>query len=216
MSGELCGFFTSDYHLVQTEKDKVVYDLPILIGFFVYNYTKLSLLKFYYSFLLKALKPDQFEMVQVDTDSAYLALCAETIEDAFEEREEMTYLQFLRLQDQFIENDLTKRQPGYFKLEWQGNAFIALNSKCYIGESDDYGQKLSCKGIIHTQNPLSYEDFKRVPNLEDDFLPGTNRGFRLHSGHLETYEQDKTALTHFYIKRKILDKDDERTYPLDI
>lgn len=44
------------------------------IGFSILNYAKLSLLSFYYDFLFKYLNRNDFEFLECDTDSSYIAL----------------------------------------------------------------------------------------------------------------------------------------------
>jgi hypothetical protein len=60
----------------------ITYDLPVQIGFMVYQYAKLKMLTFYYDFLLKFIDTRDFEMCEMDTDSFYFALSSTTLEDA--------------------------------------------------------------------------------------------------------------------------------------
>ncbi len=48
--------------------------LPILIGFFVYGYTKLCMLGFYYDFVEEFTTKENYQYCAMDTDSAYIAL----------------------------------------------------------------------------------------------------------------------------------------------
>lgn len=52
------------------ELKKVCWDLPS--GFFVYRYAKLRMLEFYYGFLLKFIKREDFQLCEMDTDSLYM------------------------------------------------------------------------------------------------------------------------------------------------
>ena len=201
--------------MVHQEKRKVVYSLPILIGFFVYGYAKLRMLEFYYDFLKKVVVHDRFELVQMDTDSMYFGLGSASLYD--ECYSGLHSREYARLVDSFIETDQTRRVPLLFKLEWLGNYIAALNAKCYFGQSD-HGDKVSCKGIKHMTNAdvLTYANYDDVIQKTKDFVEGENRGFKMVQGHMEQYAQLKTALTHFYIKRKVLGPDGVMTEPLDI
>ena len=63
----------------QTEKIRL--DLPLQVGFFVYQYAKLRMLQFYYDFLDKYIDSSDFEYCKMDTDSAYIAINGECVED---------------------------------------------------------------------------------------------------------------------------------------
>ena len=59
------------YYEVEQTKSMIVLDLPIHIGVFILNYAKLRMLQFYYDFMEHYLSHDDFEYVEMDTDSAY-------------------------------------------------------------------------------------------------------------------------------------------------
>jgi len=50
-------------------KRKIVYDLPNVMGFFVYAYAKLSMLEFVYDFLDRFVDESQYQLLQMDTVS---------------------------------------------------------------------------------------------------------------------------------------------------
>ena len=58
---------------VQSSKKKIKMDLPLQVGFFVYQYAKLRILQFYYDCVDKYIDKSDFEFCEMDTDSAYLA-----------------------------------------------------------------------------------------------------------------------------------------------
>ena len=62
------------YYEVEHTKLSIVLDLPIHIGVFILNYAKLRMLEFYYDFMDHYLSHDDFEYVEMDTDSAYLGI----------------------------------------------------------------------------------------------------------------------------------------------
>ena len=65
---------------VSMAKKTIKQDLPLQIGFFVYQYAKLRMLEFYFDFLDKFLDRSDFQYVEMDTDSAYIALAGESLE----------------------------------------------------------------------------------------------------------------------------------------
>ena len=54
---------------------------PIIVGFFILEYAKLRMLELYYNFFKKFCDTDKYEELEMDTDSPYLALSEENLED---------------------------------------------------------------------------------------------------------------------------------------
>ena len=69
-----------DTYEVQSSKKKIKLDLPLQVGFFVYQYAKLRMLQLY-DFLDKYLNRSDFEYCEMDTDSACIAISDDRIED---------------------------------------------------------------------------------------------------------------------------------------
>ena len=178
----------------------VKYTLPLHIGFFVYRCAKLRVIHFYYGFIDRYVELPLFH--EMDTDSAYIALSGETIDDLVVDRE-----LYFRHRSEWIpagccaehDNDhvtasisgrpwtatkpcclarkmYDKRAPGLFKVEWHGDGFVGLCSKTYycFGSTD----KFSTKGLSKHQNVIDMDDFLAVfTNRRSG--SGVNRGFRV-------------------------------------
>ena len=71
---------TNDTYEVESCKKTIKLDLPIQVAFFVYQYAKLCMLQFYYDFLDEYLDRADFQMCEMDTDSAYIAISGESVE----------------------------------------------------------------------------------------------------------------------------------------
>ena len=71
---------TKDTYEVESCKKTIKLNLPIQVGFFVYQYAKLCMLQFYYDFLDKYLDRADFQMCEMDTDSAYIAISGDSVE----------------------------------------------------------------------------------------------------------------------------------------
>lgn len=207
-----------DFYEVENAKKSIKEDLPSHIGFFVYQYAKLRMLQYYHDFLDKYIDPTNFELVEMDTDSLYLALSKPTLEEVI--RPEMM-VEFLKDQENWFPNEATpelaayhKRTPGLFKVEWKGEAMWALNSKCYLGVGEK--NKIAVKGVQKSRNAdiLVPEKFEGVLDTGEPVI-ATNRGFRVRNNDVWTYEMKKKGLTYLYVKRKVL-ADGVHTVPLDI
>ena len=231
---------TDDAYEVTSSKARVTYDLPLHIGFFVYQYAKLRMLQFYYDFVARYVERPMFQYCEMDTDSAYIALAGDSIDDlvSTDRREH-----YFRNRSQWLPAEccddheeeyvcariagrswtatescciarkaFDKRTPGLFKVEWRGNGFIGLCSKTYycFGATDKY----STKGLSKRHNDIDKDTFLAVLTNRRSG-GGVNRGFRVHNSSMMTYVQERAALTYFYPKRKVL-ADGLSTAPLDL
>ena len=204
------------YYEVEKTKKKINLDLPIHLGVFILNYAKLQMLEFYYDFLDNYLPREIFEM---DMDSNYLGVTAENVEDLI--KPELPE-DFERNKHNWFVTPLApqgKRIPGLFKVEFKGNKMIGLCSKYYCTElfateNSSAQVKFSMKGVNKGQfkNPMSH--YEHVLITKQNFR-ARNQGIRAKDESMVTYKQDKTALTYFYPKRKVL-ADGRTTVPLDI
>ncbi len=77
---------------VEAFKQKVIQDMPLQIGFFVYQEAKLHMLKFYYDFIDQFIDRRDFQYCAMDTDSAYMALSSTSLGSLVpEEKKEAFY-----------------------------------------------------------------------------------------------------------------------------
>ena len=66
---------------VKSLKKHVIFDLPIQIGMFVYSGAKLKMLEFVYDCIKKYIPDDCYKFIEMDTDSLYLSLCSNSLDD---------------------------------------------------------------------------------------------------------------------------------------
>ena len=229
-----------DVYEITSNKARLTYDLPLHIGFFVYQYAKLRMLQFYYDFVARYVDRSLFQYCEMDTDSAYIALAGDSIDDLVAPEHREHYFrnrsQWLPAEccdnhkDDYVHTRLAgrtwtatepcciarkaydKRTPGLFKIEWCGDGFIGLCSKTYycFGSTD----KCTTKGLNKRQNTIDKDAFLSVLTNRRSGS-GVNRGFRVHDSSMMTYVQERAALTYFYPKRKVL-ADGLSTAPLDL
>ena len=231
---------TEDAYEVTSNKARVTYDLPLHIGFFVYQYAKLRMLQFYYDFIDRYVERPLYQYCEMETDSAYIALAGDSIDDLvapehrehyFKHRSEWLPAECCdEHKEEYVNTRLAertwtatepcciarkafdKRTPGLFKIEWCGDGFIGLCSKTYycFGSTD----KCTTKGLNKRQNTIDKDAFLNVLTSRRSGS-GVNRGFRVHNSSMMTYVQERAALTYFYPKRKVLE-DGLTTAPLDL
>ena len=217
--------------LLETEMkhDKIFYDQLRYIGKTIFDRAKLSVLRFYYDFLKRILKPESFQLMETDTDSIYIAMSHEKFEDNIADDKLELYEE---LKDEFFLTDKCKygkREPNRYKVECEGRQMIALCSKSYCVYDDTTNTvKCSLKGV---QKQVLYRDKasgdnKKVYELFEDALKtgrteptrsgtGINRGIKRRYQEMIQYEQEKTLFNSFYCKRRVL-ADGVTTVPLDL
>ena len=186
---------------LESRKPRITIRRPFQIGIAVYQLAKLPMLEFYYDFLDRYFDIGDFELIQMDTDSNYMAISAKRRQDIV--RPELQ-TEFAAKKEEWLAWDKwSGRTPGLFKLECEGSRMITLCSKCYfIEEPEGEKKKFSTKGMPKKQNEITWQRFKSALDGSKDMA--TNRGFRMRDGQMVTYEQQKLGLSSYYEKRWVL------------
>ena len=219
-------------HEVIKAKKKVIIDTPVQVASAVYSYAKLALINFW-EFLNKYLIFDHYQLMETDTDSLYIALAKDNIDDCVkpELRDEWfrEKWNFFASEDESLmdfhghtitQKQYHKRTPGLFKEEFSGIGMICLNSKVYhiwtdVYEDGELLAKTSCKGVNKRRNELVREDFMNMINNPRNVHLVENAGFIRDGLDTKTYTQWKRGLNYFYCKRIVL-ADGVTTIPLKI
>lgn len=182
----------------------------------MYQYAKLRMLPFYYDFMDKYLDRSDFQMCEMDTDSAYIAIAGESVESLVKPELKAEFKQdkcsWFPRTDTPEQKAYDKRTPSLFKVEWEGEGVIGLCRKTYycFGAKD----KFSCKGVNKKCHDINKDKHLNVL-LTKQKSSGVNRGFRVVNNTIYTYTQVRDAFSYFYPKRKVLE-DGVSTTPLDI
>jgi hypothetical protein len=195
---------------LKERKRQVNINRPYQCGIAVYQLAKLRMLEFYYDFLDKYVDRRDFELIQMDTDSMYMALSAKELDDLIKPE----------LKDEYFDSGKAKflstskyhdRTPGLCKAEFKGTRMIALTCKCYYAEDTEMKPKFSCKGVSQKQNVMSWDRYKGALDGFKD--KAQNTGFRVNDNQIVTYTQNKLGLSAYYDKR-IVAADGIHTKPL--
>jgi hypothetical protein len=219
-----------DVYEVTKGKKSIVLSLPTQLGFFVLQYAKLRMLQFYYDFMDRFVSRADFEYCEMDTDSAYMAISAESLDDIIIKGDrEDEYKKMLmkicsktnpdakpewfprRCCPEDAAYDL--RTPGLFKLEFEGDEIIGLCSKTFIVINENRF-KYSCKGA-NKRNVVRPPDCYRSVLHTKRQQSVINQGFRAKDNTMFTYHQKRCAFVYLYTKRRVLD-DGIHTVPLDL
>ena len=211
-------------HLYEVEllKSTIEHREPIIVGFFILQYAKLRMLELNYNIFHKYCDEIKFEELEMDTDSLYLALAEDNLDDCIlpEKKAQWTLSRRNYCRDDFIADadkiffprtccavhkKHDKRESGFFKEEFRRTEMLCLCSKtycCYDSKSDKF--KFSNQGLnkrtLEDTGDGSMSKYRRVLD-EAVNLKSTNRGFK-NSNHLVgTYEQTKKRLSYFYSEK---------------
>ena len=205
-------FINDQLYEVELVKSAIEHREPIIVGLFILQYAKLRMLELYYIFFKKFCDIEKYEELEMDTDSLYLALSEESLEDIIlpEKRNEWEAIRSQDCTDSFTANATCnffqrtcctahkkhdKREPGLFKEEFRCSERLCLFSKtycCYDRKSNKY--IFSSKGLKKRtledcgDGPLTR--YRKV--LEEAVnVTSTNTGFRTIKHTFATYEQTK-------------------------
>ena len=98
---------------VEVVKPEIEHREPIIVGFFILQYAKQRMLEPYYNFFEKFCYTDKYEELEMDTDSLYLALSEENLEDVIlpEKRVEWEQLRSEDCTDNFTANATDNFSP---------------------------------------------------------------------------------------------------------
>ena len=188
-------------------KKKIKCDLPIHIGFFI----------FYYHCINPYLDRRDFQYLEMDTDSACMVLAGNSLEALVKPDKKVEFAaarhRWFPCWDTPENAVYDKRKPGLFKVEWQGDGFVGLNSKTYCCWGSE-SHKASCNGISKRLNDPQKEVYLNMLQTRQS-QSGENQGFRVVDNKVLTYAQHRTGFSYFYLKRQDLE-DGVSTVPLDI
>ena len=147
------------FYDMEKAKKSINLTLPIHLGVFILNYTKLKMLTFYFDFINKFLSRQDFEYCEMDTDSAYMAISGNISEslsklDPREEFEKDKHIWFVTPRA-----PQGKRMPGLFKIEFQGDKIVSLCSKSYCIKKFAPPRNTFIKSLTNLQTYLKSTSF---------------------------------------------------------
>ena len=196
---------------ISERKRRVTITRPYQCGIAVYQLAKLRMLEFYYDFLDVYFERKDFELIQMDTDSLYMALSSSNLDELV--KPDLLKEYYRSGKAKFLSTSKHHdRTPGLFKEEFRGTRMIALTSKCYYVENQEtLKKKFSCKGVNKRQNEMDWNRYFEALKGSTDIA--TNTGFRIREHEIVTYTQNKLGLSAYYDKRRVLE-DGIHTEPL--
>jgi hypothetical protein len=194
------------YEVIQKKK-KIKQNMALQIGCSVFLYSKLRMLQFYYDCIDKYLDRSDFQYIEMDTDSAYMALSDDfenLIKPGLRNEFERDKVNWFPRMDTVEHKMYDKRKPGLFKIEFEGDGMIALCSKSYYV----FGVKNKCssKGVQQNNNIEILNKYTYLRCLQSrEQVEANNKGFRFTEKMIKTYEQNKIGLSPIYTKGRLFE-----------
>ena len=111
-------------------KRTVMIKRPYQCGIAVYQLAKLRMLEFYYDFLDKCFSRQDFDLCYMDTDSFYLAISGDSLDEIV--KPEMKQAYEADKKNWLATDKFSERTSGLFKTEFVGTRGVWLTAKCYL------------------------------------------------------------------------------------
>ena len=193
------------------------------------------MLELYNNFFTRFCDINNFEELEKETDSLYLAFAEKELEDWIRPEKGA---EWQRLRSNDCVDSLTagcsnffprpcckkqkqhdKREPGLFKEEFRCTEMLYLCSKTYCGYDVTSNKlKFSSKGlnkhVVEQSGDSPLEKCRRVLKKRVK-VTSNKRGIRTTNHSVATYEQVKKSLSYFYPKR-IVETDGIHAQPLNL
>ena len=219
------------FYEVELAKAQIDHKEPIIVGFAILQYAKLRMLELYYNLFTRFCDVIEFEGLEMDTDSLYLASAEIELEDSIRPE---TKAKWQRLQSndcvacftadavanffprtccvKHKQHDM--REARLFKEEFRCTEILCLYCNtycCYEVTSNKlkFSSKVLNKRVLEQSGDGRLEKYPRVLIETVNFILN-KRGFRTNNHSVATYEQFKKGLSHFYPKR-IVESDEIHT-----
>ena len=111
---------------VRSLKKKIINNLPIQIGLFVYLNAKLTMLRFLYDFLFKFCQKEKISLLETDTDSYYCALAERELDDCVKAEKRLEY--FTQKPNYLVVAACEKHKQNYIETKVAGRELKASSS----------------------------------------------------------------------------------------
>ena len=196
---------------LESRKPRITITRPFQVGIAVYQLAKLRMLEFYHDFLDRYFDRRDFELIQMDTDSNYMAISAEKLEDIVKPELQTEFE--AKKQEWLAWDKWSSQTPGLFKLECEGSRMIALCSKCYSS------MNLRAKKISSARKGCQRNRTRSRGSISGQLWTAARTwqrtlAFHMNNGRMVTYEQQKLGLSAYYDKRWVLE-DGIHTEPIE-
>jgi hypothetical protein len=212
-----CNFKNNTYanglYLIETHREKIVYDKPVYIGCAILDLSKLKMLEFHYEVIDKQFG-EKAKLIYSDTDSFVYEI---EHEDIYKWQKENA-TEWFDLSDSKrpdLQSDENKKKLGFFKDELHSQIlteWIGLNPKCYayryqaIEKNNKIIEAKKAKGVSYViaEKTLPFKSYKKTLDT-DKTVRREITSIRSFNQELFSISYEKDCLTSYYDKFKMLD-----------
>ena len=155
-----CNFKNNTYanglYLIETYREKIVYDKPVYVGCAILDLSKLKMLEFHYNVIDKQFGK-RAKLIYSDTDSFVYEIEHEDIYK-WQKENETDWFDLSDSKREDIQSNTNKKKLGFFKDELNSQIlteWISLNPKCYayiyqaIEKNNKVIEAKKAKGVSH-------------------------------------------------------------------
>ena len=141
-------------------KRTVMTKRPYQCGIAVYQLAMLRMLEFYYDFLDKYFSRQDFQLCYMDTDSFYLAMSGDSLDEVITPEMKQAYRTDKK--SWLVTDKFSEKTPGFIKLEFVGTRGVWLTTKGYLVQNKAGQNKYSCEGVSKKHSDLYFQRYKDV------------------------------------------------------
>jgi hypothetical protein len=200
-------------YLIETHREKIVYDKPVYIGCAILDLSNLKMLQFHYDIIDKQFR-DKAKLIYSDTDSFVYETEHEDIYKWQKENETDWFDLSDRKREDFKSNE-NKKKLGFFKDELNSQIlteWISPNPRCYgyryqSYETNKIKEQKKAKGVSHVivEKPLPFKTYKKTLDT-DETVRREITSIRSFNQELFSTSYEKDCFTSYYDKMKMIDK----------
>ena len=211
--------YFSGLYLIEMYKKEIVYDKPLYVGTSILDLSKLCMMEFHYDVIHKEFD-NQYDLIYSDTDSMVYNIKTNDVYDWVKNNKQYFDLSESCRDD--LRDDTNNKKLGKFKDECHSlliTEFLALNPKVYSFKYYDkindtnLQNKRVCKGVdkITVKKDITHQEYIDVIDT-DKPIDKDVYSIRSFNHQLFTYYQRKVALTSYYDKMYMKDKNNNIPY----
>jgi hypothetical protein len=190
--------------ILEMEKDDVIFNKPIYVGFSILELSKLHMYKLHYNFF-KEYYGSKAILMYMDTDSLIYEIETADIYEDMKKKEELFDMSVYNKGFKYYD-EKNKGVLGTLKDEFGDNLikeFVCLRSKCYSIKIDNETEIKKCKGVMKSElSKIKHEIYKKCNN-EGGVVEVSQKTFKSVNHRIYTIKTIKDGLSRFDNKRQI-------------
>jgi hypothetical protein len=211
-----CSFKNNTYanglYLIETYKEKIVYDKPVYVGCAILDLSKLKMLEFHYDVIDKQFG-NKAKLIYSDTDSFVYEIEHDDIYE-WQKKNEHDWFDLSDSMRPDLQSNMNKKSLGFFKDELHSQIlteWLSLNPKCYayryqsLKQENKILESKKAKGVSHVivEKTLPFKTYQKTLET-DETVRREITSIRSFNQELFSTSSYKDCLTSYYDKMKMI------------